>query len=300
MTRLRDVGEDELIRRLIRHTPLPPEPSEGPGDDCAVLPTRRGPLGLLKTDAMVEGIHYLPSAPPRAIGWKATARVISDFAAMGGQPDRFLVTIALHPDHPTRWIEEVYQGIGRCLRTFGGQLAGGETTRLPAGSATVISIAATGSVPRNHLITRSGGNPGDILFVTGRLGGSLAGRHLKFTPRTREAAWLARFAKPTAMMDLSDGLAMDLPRLARASRCGASLDLPSLPLHRGCTTHKALTDGEDFELLFSTRPRTAARLPDLWKSTFPQLPLTRIGSLTHPDSGDSFSGGWDHFRNPRP
>ena len=99
MKTLRDIGEDELIRRLIRLAPLDPSPLAGPGDDCAVIDL--GPdsalLQLLKTDAMVAGIHFLPDTPPRAIGWKAAARVVSDFAAMGGRPERFLVTLALDP-----------------------------------------------------------------------------------------------------------------------------------------------------------------------------------------------------------
>ena len=298
MKRLSDIGEDALIGRLIRLVPHETSATGGPGDDCAVIDTGGdGPLQLLKTDALVERVHYLPEAPARAVGWKSVARVISDFAAMGGKPEHFLITLALPGQTEVAWIEEVYRGIGDCLGKFGGLLAGGETSGVPEGSAAVISIAATGSVPRENLVLRSTGNPSDILFVTGRLGGSLAGKHLDFTPRLAEAAWLVRNFKPTAMMDLSDGLGKDLPRLAAASGCGFILEKNSLPLSDGCTTAQAIGDGEDFELLFSMDRGEADELLREWPEHFPAVPLTVIGRLTPPGEGTSLEGGWDHFNS---
>jgi thiamine-monophosphate kinase len=294
---LRDIGEDALISRLIRLVPLDPSPPAGPGDDCAVIDP--GPasatLQLLKTDAMVAGIHFLPESPPRAVGWKAAARVVSDFAAMGGRPQRFLVTLALDPHTPVSWAEELYRGIGDCLTAFDAVLAGGETSSVPAGSAAVISIAASGSVLRDHLALRSTGRPGQPLFVTGTLGGSLRGKHLAFTPRVKEADWLVSKWKPTAMMDVSDGLAKDLPRLAAASGCGFELDRESLPVTAGCTLAQALGDGEDFELLFACGASQASAMMAAWRAAFPELPLTRIGRLVGSGCGETLAGGWDHF-----
>lgn len=297
MKTLRDIGEDALIDRLTALVPLPTAAAEGPGDDCAVVdPGPQSPtLLLLKTDALAGGVHFLLDADPAAVGWKAVARVVSDFAAMGGKPERFLITVALPVETEIRWVEQLYQGIGRCLRAFGAVLAGGETSRVPQGSAPVISVAATGSVAREHLVLRSTGRPGDVLFVTGTLGGSLRGKHLDFTPRIREAGWLASRNVLSAMMDLSDGLAKDLPRLAAASGCGYRLDAASLPLTDGCATAHALNDGEDFELLFAARPEAVETLLTEWPATFPDLPLTVIGALLPAGEGDHLTGGWDHF-----
>ena len=297
MTTLRDIGEDALIERLIALVPLDPNPLAGPGDDCAVIDP--GPpstsLQLLKTDALVGHVHFLPDTPARSVGWKSVARVVSDFAAMGGKPERFLVTVALPAETRTDWVEDLYRGIGDCLNAFDAVLAGGETSSVPAGSAPVISIAATGSVRREHLVLRSTGNPGQTLLVTGTLGGSFGGKHLDFTPRIKETSWLVLNYKPAAMMDLSDGLAKDLPRLAAASGCGFVIDKSALPVSAGSSIAQALGDGEDFEILLSIDSDRVANLLGAWSTEFPDLPLTVIGHLVEPGTGESLSGGWDHF-----
>jgi thiamine-monophosphate kinase len=293
MKTLHDIGEDALIKRLIGLAPRDANPAAGPGDDCAVIDRGSPSLLLLKTDALVEQVHYLPTAPARAVGWKAVARVVSDFAAMGGKPEHFLVTLALPSNTPVTWVEDLYRGMGDCLEKYGGYLAGGETSRVPVGSAAVISVAATGSVLRENLVLRSTANSGDVLFVTGQLGGSIHGKHLNFSPRLSAAAWLVEHCKPTAMMDLSDGLAQDLPRLAAASGCGFILDHAALPITSGCTPAQALADGEDFELLFTARPQDACELLARWP--FPELALTCIGQMTDAGAGDTLQGGWQHF-----
>ncbi len=302
MSTLRDIGEDALIDRLIQLVPRDPNPAAGPGDDCAVVDP--GPdsdvLQLLKTDALVGNVHFLPDTPARAVGWKAAARVVSDFAAMGGKPERFLVTVALPAETEVSWVEELYRGIGDCLKAFNAVLAGGETSSVPAGSAPVISIAATGSVLREHLVLRSTAKPGDVLLVTGSLGGSIQGKHLDFTPRVREACWLAANWKPTAMMDLSDGLAKDLPRMAAASGCGFVVDRSALPLSPGVNISQAFGDGEDFEILFTMAPENVPGLLVAWFAAFPALPLTVIGRMVDAGSGDALSGGWDHFADIMP
>lgn len=300
MKSLRDIGEDALIQRLVSLIPRSEDPAAGPGDDCAVIdydpasPT----LLLLKTDALVEHIHFLPDASARAVGWKAAARVASDFAAMGGQPRHFLITLALPPETAVSWVEDLYRGIGDCLEIHGGLLAGGETSCVPTGSSSVISIAATGCIRRECLVLRSTAGIGDALFVTGRLGGSIRGKHLDFTPRLRESHWLVSEYKPTAMMDLSDGLAKDLPRLATSSGCGFQIDLAALPLTSGCTPAQAIGDGEDYEILFAIEPARIGGLIAAWSAEFPDLPLTHIGSLVEISAGQSLTGGWEHFSIP--
>lgn len=296
MKTLRKIGEDALIERLVAIVPRDPRPAAGPGDDCAVIERGSAHLQLLKTDALVENIHFLPSTPARAVGWKAAARLVSDFAAMGGKPEHFLVTLALPPETAVSWAENLYRGIADCLTEFGGYLAGGETSSVPAGSSAVISVAATGSVRREHLVLRSTGKAGDSLFVTGKLGGSIQGKHLNFTPRLVETNWLVSNQKPSAMMDLSDGLAKDLPRLADASGCGFVIDEAALPLTPGCTTAQALGDGEDFEILFALEESKISELRSTWP--FPDLPLTCIGRLVEAGSGNSLAGGWEHFKSP--
>lgn len=291
MNQLSDIGEDELIRRLVELVPTG-ESIEGPGDDCAVIDKGGERLELLKTDALVEAVHFLKDADARAVGWKAVARVISDFAAMGGFVEHFLITVALPKSMEVGWIEDFYRGMSDCMKVHGGVLAGGETCSVPEGSAAVISVAATGSVERGKVVLRSGGKVGDEIWVTGRLGGSLAGKHLSFTPRVEEARWLVENFKPTAMMDLSDGLAKDLGRMALASSCGFQLKMESIPVTEGCTVAEALGDGEDFELLLTTPQGMEAAE---WHKHFPGLELTKIGVLVPEGEGNDLAGGWDHF-----
>lgn len=294
---LRDIGEDGLIARLIALVPRDLAPGAGPGDDCAVMDGGPGAemLQLFKTDALVGGVHFDAGACARAVGWKAVARVVSDFAAMGGGPERFLVTLALPGETELGWVEDLYRGIGDCLEVFGAVLAGGETTSVPDGSVPVISIAAVGCVARSRLVLRSTGRPGQVLLVTGKLGGSLAGKHLSFMPRVKEANWLAMHAKPAAMMDLSDGLAKDLPRLAEASGCGFVIDRRALPVSVGATVDQALGDGEDFELLLAMEAEMVPGLLAAWGREFPDLELTVIGRLVEAGAGEVLRGGWEHF-----
>ena len=293
MKRLGDLGEDALIEKLCAGLRVADDLMIGPGDDCAVIDTGNMQT-LLKTDAVVEGVHFLKETPARMVGWKAVARVLSDFAAMGGKPNEFLITLALAKETPVRWVTGLYAGINRCLEKHGGVIAGGETTALPSNAPAMISVAGRGTVSRRQLVTRSGGKPGDVIFVTGKLGGSITGKHLTFTPRLEEAAWLTENFRLRAMMDLSDGLAKDLPRLAKMSECGFQIEQDAVPKNRGCSIDQALGDGEDFELVFTTSEKSAGKLAEAWGAQFPKLKLTQIGKLVT-GKGDELSGGWGHF-----
>jgi thiamine-monophosphate kinase len=296
--KLAGMGEDALVARLLRALPAGTDVIRGPGDDCAVIGTPRAKTWrLLKTDCVIESVHFLPDDDPEKIGWKALARTISDIAAMAGRPEHALITLAISGDDDLKRATGIYAGLKKCARAYGVAIVGGETARSPG--PLFLSIMLSGTVERRRCVFRSGGKPGDLLFVTGRLGGSLAGGHLTFKPRVAEAEWLARHVRLRAMMDLSDGLGADLPRLARASGCGYLLDENALPLNPGCTAKEALRDGEDYELLFALPPREAARLRGLWARRFPKLRLTEIGALTAPAGRGrkpSIPHGYDHFQ----
>ena len=294
--KLRGYGEDRLIAELTRALPGGAEVRVGPGDDCAVLGTPRAARWqLLKTDVVIEGVHFTPEDDPRRVGWKALCRALSDIAAMGGVPAHALVTLAVSPEENVARVKALYAGLRRAAAKFGVAIVGGETSRSPG--PLFLDIALSGWVERRRCVLRSGGRPGDALYVTGRLGGSRAGKHLDFIPRLAEARWLVTHFRPTAMMDLSDGLAADLPRLAVASRCGFTLDEATIPRTRGSTLAQALGDGEDFELLFAIAPRHAEKLASGWRAKFPRLPLTCIGALLPPSTFrlPPSAHGFDHF-----
>jgi thiamine-monophosphate kinase len=288
-------GEDRLIQLLTRNLPQTARTLTGPGDDCAVLRgLDKSRLTLFKTDCLIEGIHFTRETDAARVGWKALCRVISDIAAMGGEPHEALITLALPRDTLTSWPVKLYAGIKKAARRWGCGIAGGETSSVPDGAPVMISVALLGSVEKKYLAPRDGGQPGDLICVTGRLGGSLGGRHLDFIPRLAEARWLVRHARPTAMMDLSDGLAKDLPRLATASGTGFHLDPAALPLHRGSSPDQAAGDGEDYELLFTLPPKRWKRLAGAWP--FPRVPVTVIGGLrADPADRSRLTGGWEHF-----
>jgi thiamine-monophosphate kinase len=289
-------GEDSAVARLARLLPpAGPRVVAGIGDDCAAVRASRG-LHLLKTDCVVEGRHFEPGTPARAVGWKAACRAVSDIAACGGAPREALVTCVIRREQAGRWLDGLYRGLAAASADYGFRIVGGELARTDGPA--VISVAMTGEVAAKNLIRRSGGRPGDVLFVTGALGGSFrSGWHLRFTPRLQEAQWLVRRFRPCAMMDLSDGLAADLPRLARACGTGFVVDPGSIRRRRGASLAQALGDGEDFELLFAVPPRSAGALEAAWPRRFPRVPLTRIGVLAAPGvrRGLGSGRGFDHF-----
>jgi thiamine-monophosphate kinase len=275
---LREIGEDRLIAQLVKGIAARPDVVAGPGDDCAVLrsPNPREYL-LFKTDCVVEAVHFLPDEKPAAIGGKAMMRTLSDFAAMGGSPQYALVTLVAPAERETRWMTQLYRGLRRAADRFRVAIVGGETSG--TSGPLMISISALGRVEKERCTLRSGGKRGDLLYVTGQLGGSGKGRHLKFVPRIEEARWLTQHFRIDAMMDLSDGLGADLPRLARASKLGFEVDESAIPRRRGSSVAEAINDGEDYELLLAISPDDAAALEGKWRKNFPRLPLTRIGRL---------------------
>lgn len=299
MPKLSEIGEDALVEQLTARLQKGKDVIAGAGeDDCAIIRNRATPdvLTLLKTDCIVEGVHYLPDTPPSKVGWKAMARAISDIAAMGGIPEQALVTLVIQPEREINYVRGLYKGLEKAARDHNISIVGGETASC-AGAA-MISISMTGHVEKSHCARRSTGRPGDTLYVTGQLGGSIGGRHLTFRPRLAEARWLATHFNIRAMMDISDGLAKDVPRLAKSSGTGYQIKPEKLPCSRGCSIEQAATDGEDYELLFALGPRDSRRLSATWPKKFPKLSLKKIGHLTKQGVAEGLQpGGWEHFKS---
>ncbi len=284
------MNEVELIARLVPTLPRNDSVIVASGDDCAVLDLGAPELILFKTDAVVEGIHFTSATPPEKVGRKALARCLSDIAAMAGRPNSALVTLGLPKDFDPERVEAIYKGMNALASVHGVAIVGGETTTNPGG--TLISIALLGTVEKDKCVLRSGALAGDAVFVSGTLGGSLHGRHLEFEPRLEQARWLRAHFEVHSMIDLSDGLASDLRHILTASRVGAELLARSIPISREAKLAAraessakppllaALTDGEDFELLFTVARSDAVRLLDGWKKEFPHVPLSCIGRIT--------------------
>ena len=285
------MNEFDLISLITRALPTNNSVVVGAGDDCAVLDLDLRERSLLfKTDAVVEGIHFAAGTRAENIGHKALGRCLSDIAAMAGTPTAAVVTLALPRKFDPKFIEAVYGGMNVLARQHEVAIVGGETTTNP--ERLLISVAVLGWVPRGKSVLRSGARAGDAIFVTGELGGSLSGKHLEFEPRLGEARWLAQHFPVHAMLDLSDGLAGDLRHILKASGVGAELLSGAIPISRAARRAAkaesnakppllaALTDGEDFELLFTVPARAAVPLLDGWKKEFPKLALSCIGKIT--------------------
>jgi thiamine-monophosphate kinase len=277
-----DLGEFGLIRELRGLVGTSGKSVVvGIGDDCAVLRGDSPGKYLLYTcDPVVEGIHYRPTDPPRQVGWKAMARNLSDIAAMGGLPSWAVVSIGLRRGTDARWVKQLYAGLQAAANAFGCRIVGGDTTHVRHEQFVVVALI--GEVERTRLTLRSGARVGDSILATGTLGGSLRGKHLSFIPRVREARWLVTQFPIHAMIDLSDGLSSDLHRLAEASPRGTAFEIHAaeVPISRAArgSLDAALSDGEDFELLFTIDPRHVTALRRKWARRF-STELTEIGRV---------------------
>ncbi len=292
--KLFQLSEEELLEELLGGMASDKNVVLGPGDDCgAVRIAGSQDLLLLKTDCVVENVHFSSTLAGASVGRKALCRALSDIAAMGGVPSHAMITIFSPPDVPLAYWKSVYRGLISAARKYQVPVVGGETTSAPMRA---ISISLTGRVNARRLVRRSGGRAGDVLYVTGRLGGSIRRKHWAFEPRLAEGRWLAEHGFAGAMMDLSDGLAKDLPRLAAASDTGFQITPNTIPRSRGISFESAVSDGEDYELLFAAPKSCVKKLEAAWPRSFPKLPLTAIGRLTQKGESFQFSqSGFDHF-----
>jgi thiamine-monophosphate kinase len=316
-----DVSEDELleaIRRVLSTTD--PAILVPVGDDAAVVRAGAGDL-VLTTDAVVEGVHFhRATATARDIGYKAVAAAVSDVAAMAASPRFALSSLTLSDDVDAAWTMELFGGMREACGEFAVALVGGNVSSGPAVS---VAVTLTGEVAPGRAITRSDAKPGDVVVVTGSLGGAAAGlrlmrdaiaghvtdevldairRHERPTPRIGEAQVLARHGA-TAMIDVSDGLAIDLARMCEASGVGVRLELGRVPAHPAATEGEALGGGEDYELIATMPAGAVAEAAAELREVF-GVALTAIGTITPTglEAVDAAGAsqpferrGWDHF-----
>jgi thiamine-monophosphate kinase len=296
------LGEDRLLNQILLHFPRGRtwKVFAGAGDDCAIveIPGSKKYL-VLKTDCVVEGVHFVHGTNASHVGWKAMMRPLSDFAAASAIPEFALITLIVPQQTKVAWVRGLYRGLRRAASRFEVSIVGGETSNTPG--PIVVSVTVIGFVEKSRAASRRGGRSSDDLFVTGRLGGALKQKHLKFIPRIVESRWLTKNFSIHAMMDLSDGLGADLPRLGHASKVGFDIELENLPVARGATIDNAISEGEDYELLFAISPRDRNSLERQWRRKFPNLLLTRIGSLNRKSqiANRKLPCGYVHFQQPR-
>jgi thiamine-monophosphate kinase len=293
----------------------------GIGDDCAVLRVPSGHQLLVTTDFTLENVHFRRAwHPAGVVGWRCLTRGLSDIAAMGGEPRAAFLSLALDRDTPQKWVDKFLAGLLKAADEFRVSLAGGDTSQSDGGIQA--DIVVVGSVPKGKAVLRSGARPGDLIYVTGELGGSAAAlvnlgrgkvlakdyeRHFHPEARVDAGQWLRRGAFASAMIDLSDGLSTDLQHICEESGVGAVLDAEAIPRARvGRPTMQvsldlALHGGEDYELLFTSAKNLPAKMAG--------VPVTAIGRIT-PKRGMVLilengrrrklaAKGWEHFKRRR-
>lgn len=309
---LKDLGEFELIAKIRENFPHPPDDLLGIGDDCAVIPQKDKSL-LVTTDLLCEDIHFKRNEiTPGDLGHRILAINLSDIAAMGGTPQYAFLSMALPPDLEVSWAEKFLEGFKSLCLSHSVYLLGGDTS-----GADKISLHATLLGEATQIKTRSTAKQGDRICVTGNLGDSGGGlyclkkclercqapfkalieQHFRPTPQIKEGKWLSEQDGVHAMMDVSDGIASDLRRIAEASCCGFEVELEKLPLSneftRLCKAEHldaadfAATSGEDYCLLVTVDPNAYDKLNGQFQSTFSR-PLSAIGRIVHFDQGFNF------------
>jgi thiamine-monophosphate kinase len=290
---LSTLDEEKLIANIRRWLgPVTPPAPYGIGDDCAILPPSKHPQAIT-VDPVIHGRHFDDTVPPRAVGAKLLKRNLSDLAAMGAAPRAALVALTLCPTVRLAWLEHFHRGLAATARAHRLHVIGGDIAQTPGALAASLTLIGHAAAPR--MLTRAGARIGDHIYTTGTLGGSILGKHHRFTPRLAEGAWLAARPEVLSMMDISDGIAKDLRALTppRARPALTAAAIPISPAARklaaatGARTPlaHALCDGEDYELLLTLSAQT--NLPALetkWRARFPRLPLTRIGRFVPEDT----------------
>lgn len=284
--------EFRLIDRIRQLAGEAPGVLIGIGDDAAAVEFESGRPAVVTSDMLLEGVHFeIPPATPRDVGRKSINVNLSDLAAMAALPKYAVVSVCLPRDRPIG--DELMEGIVEAAAEFDVAIIGGDTNAWDG--PLIVSVTALGEAHPKGLVTRSGATPGDWICVTGELGGSLAARHLSFTPRVREARFLHEAASLTAMLDVSDGLVADLFHILEESAppeensleeesCGAVLNAEAIPISEAARSladdrtplQRALGDGEDFELLFTLPAKEGQQL--LARSDLP-VRISRIGEI---------------------
>jgi len=285
MSTLGETGEREAIRRLTALLPSSHSVLVGAGDDAAVVRMGGSKVDLVLTsDPLTEGVHFTADDASVRVGHKAMGRVLSDLAAMGAKPRWALINVAAPPELRLERIEGIYRGAAAVAGRHGLSIVGGDTSRSPVFALHVFGV---GEVPAGSAVTRAGAREKDPIYVTGELGGSRLSKHLDFEPRVAEGVWLREQGWAKAMIDITDGLATDLRHILERSGVGAELLEQAVPIapaaraagSRATPLQRALTDGEDFELLFTIDAKRAGVFEQAWGVKF-STACTRIGCVT--------------------
>jgi thiamine-monophosphate kinase len=280
-------NELDFIRKLKKKIPLKMQGRLGIGDDADLLRIAPGFEQVVSTDVIAEGVDFVRGKlAPRLAGRKALAVNLSDMAAMGAKPLAFVVALGIPESAGEKWLFAFYDGLIHLAREHGVLCLGGDISRSRQFFAAVTIL---GSVRQGEAVPRSGAKPGDAIGVTGTLGGSILKHHYRFTPRVREALFMTRHVKVHAMIDISDGLWQDLEHVLSASGVSAAVDLAEIPASRDAfkmcggnrdrALRRALTDGEDFELLLTVAGKDKIRLQEIWPAKFPGVKLSWIGEV---------------------
>lgn len=294
--KLKKLGETGLMQRLAKNFATATSAGraggdivKGIGDDCAVIRISKKKYLLITIDMLLEDVDFrLKEAAPFQIGWKSLACGLSDIASMGGAAKYAVVSLGLPGKLSVEFIDELYRGIKTLARKFGVEIVGGDTN---SSKKLVIDVAVLGFIRPDRLTLRSGARPGDIICVTGVLGGSYKSkRHLTFVPRLNEARSLVKNFKLTSMIDVSDGLSTDLNHIAEESGAGACIYEELIPVSKDARgVDAALNEGEDFELLFTMPLREARRLArrNLYANV---VKITQIGEILNKKIGVKIIG----------
>jgi len=256
--RISDIGEFGLIKRFQQKIKLNSSVVKGSGDDCAVLKYNQSSYQLFTCDMIVEGVDFYKTSDFKLVGRKALAISISDIAACGGVPQHAVVTMGLPKHMPVKQIDRLTKGLFELAGDYKINIVGGD---ISASSKLIIDVSMIGVVKKNKLCLRQGAKAKDLIMVTGEFGGAIKGKHLKFTPRLKEAQFLVNNFKISAMIDVSDGLAADLGHILNSSSVGAVLYESLIPLSKQARGVKeALCSGEEFELLFTVSRDQASKI----------------------------------------
>lgn len=278
--KLKDLGEFNFIKRVTKPVRLSNRIVKGAGDDAAVIKYTKDKYLLFTTDMLIEGKHFDKTANAELVGRKSMSCNISDIAAMGGAPKFAVISIGMPGSLDIKYADNMYKGVRKTADKFKVDLVGGDTV---SSENIVINIALIGEVEKENLVLRNGAKKNDAIFVTGRIGGSIKGKHLNFTPRLEEARFLVKNFKINSMIDMSDGLLSDLGHILEASNRGAVICEREIPVSKAAADFdSAIKDGEDFELIFTLPEKDADRLARLWPF---KTRLSKIGRILNKPKG---------------
>ena len=255
---IKNIGEFGLINRIKKLIKTDASVVKGPGDDCAVIKFSKDKYMLFTSDMIVEGVDFTGKDRPYLVGRKAIAVSVSDIAACAGLPRYCLVSVGLPKNTSVDFIDKLIKGMFHFAKKYGINIVGGDLSRA---RQLTIDVSMLGIVEKKNLALRSGAKIGDIIFVTGKLGGSILGKHLRFTPRLKEARFLVKNFRVNSMIDISDGLTQDLGHILEESSAGAIIYEDLIPISKQARNlNDALYWGEDFELLFTVSAYEAKKL----------------------------------------